>query len=435
MPPRRSAYSGCQPGHAPGRATTARRSARAHLDRRDRPGHRQQSRRLRGARGRRSRPNLRPVLAMGPAGANGRGRICRWSGRWTSTSQSCRWRSFPPRLGSAPERRGAATVRVRGRLTAVEDYPKLSPSDTREIVDSSSPATSASAWRRTGRGLRPPVPGHVRFRVNAYYERGATGEAFRLIPVEPTSSTSRTARPGARAHVPPARPRARHRPDRLGQGHVAGGDDRRDQHTRGEHIMTIEDPIEFLQGTRRPVNEREPGPDAHSFAAALAAALREDPDVILSGRCATWRRSPPPSPPPRPATWCSPRCTPRSPPRRSTAVIDVFPPTSRARCGCSCRSRLQGIMPRSRCRPPRGSGRVVAPRCSSPTRRCATSPRGQVPPDRLGPADQLLAGQETTDASPASLGAPQDQPEARRNMLLHTGRVAARCSARIPAVA
>ena len=54
--------------------------------------------------------------------------------------------------------------------------------------------------------------------------------------------------------------------------------------TREEHIMTIEDPIEFLHGHKQCiVNQREIGSDAQSFAAALKAALRQDPDVILVG--------------------------------------------------------------------------------------------------------------------------------------------------------
>src|ERR687885_46400 len=53
---------------------------------------------------------------------------------------------------------------------------------------------------------------------------------------------------------------------------------------RAEHILTVEDPIEFLHKHKRCiVNQREIGPDATSFAEALKAALREDPDVILVG--------------------------------------------------------------------------------------------------------------------------------------------------------
>ncbi len=63
--------------------------------------------------------------------------------------------------------------------------------------------------------------------------------------------------------------------------------------TRDEHIMTIEDPIEFLHPHKRClVNQRELGSDAQSFSAALTAALRQDPTSSSSARCATWRRSP-----------------------------------------------------------------------------------------------------------------------------------------------
>src|SRR5204862_228399 len=54
--------------------------------------------------------------------------------------------------------------------------------------------------------------------------------------------------------------------------------------TRSEHILTVEDPIEFVHRHKRCiVNQREIGPDTPSFAAALKAALRQDPDVILVG--------------------------------------------------------------------------------------------------------------------------------------------------------
>ena len=62
--------------------------------------------------------------------------------------------------------------------------------------------------------------------------------------------------------------------------------------TRDEHILTIEDPIEFLHNHKKCiVNQRELGADAPCFALGLKAALRQDPDVILVGEITTWRRS------------------------------------------------------------------------------------------------------------------------------------------------
>jgi len=90
--------------------------------------------------------------------------------------------------------------------------------------------------------------------------------------------------------------------------------------TREDHIMTIEDPIEFLHTHKKClVNQRELGSDAQSFAAALKAALRQDPDVILVGEMRDLDTISTALTARRPATWCSPRCTPRTQPRRSTA--------------------------------------------------------------------------------------------------------------------
>ena len=89
--------------------------------------------------------------------------------------------------------------------------------------------------------------------------------------------------------------------------------------TRHEHILTIEDPIEFLHWHQSCiVNQRELGPDATTFADALRAALREDPDVILVGEMRDLETIGRRSPRPRPATSCSRRCTRRARRRRST---------------------------------------------------------------------------------------------------------------------
>jgi twitching motility protein PilT len=61
---------------------------------------------------------------------------------------------------------------------------------------------------------------------------------------------------------------------------------------RHHHILTIEDPIEFVHESRKClINQREVHRDTRSFATALRSALREDPDVIWWARCATWKPS------------------------------------------------------------------------------------------------------------------------------------------------
>src|SRR6201995_5994130 len=80
------------------------------------------------------------------------------------------------------------TVRVRGRLTPLEEYPKLSATDTREIVYSILSGDQRQRLETDWQlDFAYSIPGHARFRVNAYCQRGAIGAAFRLIPFGLTS--------------------------------------------------------------------------------------------------------------------------------------------------------------------------------------------------------------------------------------------------------
>ena len=87
--------------------------------------------------------------------------------------------------------------------------------------------------------------------------------------------------------------------------------------TSAKHIVTIEDPVEFLHKDKLSIiNQREVGEDTGSFQKRLRRVLRQDPDVILVGEMRdeeTVRTAL--SAPPRPATSCSPPCTPSTPPR------------------------------------------------------------------------------------------------------------------------
>jgi twitching motility protein PilT len=178
------------------------------------------------------------------------------------------------------------TVRVRGRLTALEDYPKLSSTDTREIVYSILTGDQRQRLETNWQlDFAYSIPGHARFRVNAYYQRGAIGAAFRLIPFG-LSSIDDLGLPSV-VHELTRKPRGFvlvTGPTGSGKSTSLAAMIDEINATRDEHIMTIEDPIEFLHGHKRCiVNQRELGADAHSFADALKAALRQDPDVILVG--------------------------------------------------------------------------------------------------------------------------------------------------------
>ena len=178
------------------------------------------------------------------------------------------------------------TVRVRGHLAPLDDFPVLSPEDTREVVYS---ILSGEQRRRLENDLQIDfayvIPGHARFRVNAYHQRSALGAAFRLIPTDLSSIDA--------LGLPPVVHELTRKPRGIvlvtgptGSGKSTSLAAMIDEinGSRDEHIMTIEDPIEFLHAHKRCiVNQRELGTDATSFAAALKSALRQDPDVILVG--------------------------------------------------------------------------------------------------------------------------------------------------------
>lgn len=129
------------------------------------------------------------------------------------------------------------------------------------------------------------LEGASRYRVNVYRQRGSTALAIRQIPVEIA--------PLEALKVPPVVARLAERPRGLilvtgptGSGKsttLAAMVDRINRDRRG-HILTIEDPIEFIHRHRGClVNQREVGADTKSFSVALKYALRQDPDVILVG--------------------------------------------------------------------------------------------------------------------------------------------------------
>jgi twitching motility protein PilT len=177
-------------------------------------------------------------------------------------------------------------IRVRGRISPLDDHPSLSPQDTREVVYSILNSEQRKNFENDQQlDFAYSVPGVARFRVNCYFQRGAIAAAFRLIPAEIMSLEA--------LGLPAVIEEMTRKPRGLvlvtgptGSGKTSSLAAMVDlmNEAREEHILTIEDPIEHLHTHKRCIiNQREIGSDAPSFAAALKAALRQDPDVILVG--------------------------------------------------------------------------------------------------------------------------------------------------------
>src|SRR5918995_7381723 len=177
-------------------------------------------------------------------------------------------------------------IRVRGRIAPMDDYPRLSPQDTREVVYSILNDAQRKRFENDQQlDFAYSIPGVARFRVNCFFQRGSISAAFRLIPHDIQSLDSLglplvleefTRKP--RGFVLVTGPTGSGKSTSLAAMLDLIND------TRHEHILTIEDPIEFLHKHKKCiVNQRELGADAQSFGLGLKAALRQDPDVILVG--------------------------------------------------------------------------------------------------------------------------------------------------------
>ena len=178
------------------------------------------------------------------------------------------------------------TLRVRGEMVRLEERGKLMPPDTQQLlyrILSSEQQKRLEIDRQLD--LSHAVPGLARFRVNVYFQRESLGAAFRLIPEQ--LKTLEELHLPATLHEFAAQPRGLvlvTGPTGSGKSTTLAALIDEINRTRAEHILTIEDPIEFVHRHKRSlVNQREIGPDARTFAEALRAALRQDPDVILLG--------------------------------------------------------------------------------------------------------------------------------------------------------
>jgi twitching motility protein PilT len=260
-------------------------------------------------------------------------------------------------------------VREKGRLRAL-DYPGMTPQQTRELVYS---ILSNDQRKRLENDWQIDfaytVPGRARFRVNAFFQRASIGAAFRLIPSEmpkleqlalPPILLDFTKKPRGFVLVTG--------PTGSGKSTSLAAMLDRINRERQEHILTIEDPIEFLHRHEKCiVNQRELGADASSFALALKAALRQDPDVILVGEMRDLETI---------ATALTAAETghlvfatlhTQDTAQTIDRIVDVFPPSQQHQVRVQLSVSLQGIVTQQLLPTADGQGRIAAAEVLVPT--------------------------------------------------------------------
>lgn len=201
-----------------------------------------------------------------------------------------------------------------------------------------------------------------RFRVNYYQQRGNWGAAFRIIPTK-IKTLKQLGIPeyvGDFAKLPRGLVLVTG-PTGSGKSTTLAALIDLVNETRADHIVTVEDPIEFLHDHKKAIiNQREVGADTHSFAAALKHVLRQDPDVILIGELRDLETISVALTAAETGHLVFATLHTQSAPGTIDRVIDVFPPHQQGQIRTQLASTLEGVVCQTLVPKANGSGRVVA---------------------------------------------------------------------------
>jgi twitching motility protein PilT len=253
-------------------------------------------------------------------------------------------------------------IRVDGGLRPLRGYDKLNSADTALLARA---AVNPEQWevfqRDQEMDFSHSIVGVSRFRGNLYMQRNSCGAVFRAIP--------HSIKPLDELGMPDSVARFAHLPRGLvlvtgptGSGKTTTLASVLDlaNRSRAAHIITIEDPIEFLHPHKRSVvNQREVGSDTSTFAQALKHALRQDPDIILVGELRDLETT---------ATALTAAETghlvlatlhTQSATQTIDRVIDIFPPHQQLQIRAQLASSLQGVVTQALAPRADGKGRAV----------------------------------------------------------------------------
>jgi twitching motility protein PilT len=255
------------------------------------------------------------------------------------------------------------TIRLHGDLIRLTDYPVLAPRALQGMIYAILPQKMRE--RLEGElelDMSYALPGKARFRVNVYYQRDSIGAAFRLIPYEIKSLDS-LGLPSVVADL------ARYPrgfvvvtgPTGSGKSTSLAAMVDIVNRERSAHIMTVEDPIEFLHKHQQCiVNQREVGADTHSFSQALKHVLRQDPDVILVGEMRDLETISTAITAAETGHLVFATLHTQDAPQTIDRIIDVFPPHQQQQVRVQLATTLQGIVTQQLLQTADGRSRAVA---------------------------------------------------------------------------
>ncbi len=260
-------------------------------------------------------------------------------------------------------------IRLHGRLEPL-DYPKLMPQDTKEMIYGILTQEQREQVERNWEyDFSHSLPGKGRFRVNIFFQRGSLAAAFRLIPVRiptleelglPPVLVEFTRKPRGFVLVTG--------PTGAGKSTTLAALINIINETRSEHIITIEDPVEFLHTHKKSiVNQREIASDTKSFASALKYVLRQDPDVILIGEMRDIETISAALTAAETGHLVFTTLHTQDAPQTIDRIIDVFPPYQQQQIRIQLAGTLQGIISQQLLPTRDGRGRVVAVEVLIPT--------------------------------------------------------------------
>jgi twitching motility protein PilT len=255
------------------------------------------------------------------------------------------------------------TIRLHGDLVRLEEYPVLDARGIQGMIYAILPQKMRERLEQELElDMSYSLPGRARFRVNVYFQRDSIGAAFRLIPydIRPVDELGLPSVVADLARYPRGFVVVTG-PTGSGKSTTLASMVDIVNRERQAHIMTVEDPIEFLHKHKNcVVNQREVGTDTHSFSQALKHVLRQDPDVILVGEMRDLETISTAITAAETGHLVFATLHTQDAPQTIDRIIDVFPPHQQQQVRVQLATTLQGVVTQQLLQTSDGLGRVLA---------------------------------------------------------------------------